>query len=95
MLKLQEFASTQPGTTECNTCIGNYPCEQSSSIHNSRLKKNNLTNLHRTAIFIDYVLTFRNIINIKITVERIHKRLPDCHPIHSVNGSHFMWLNKF
>ena len=32
---------------------------------------------------------------IKTTVEGTHKRLPDCHPIRSVNESHFMWLNKF
>ena len=27
------------------------------------------------------------------TVEGVHKRLPDCHPIGSVHDSHFMWLN--
>ena len=26
----------------------------------------------------------------KATAEGVHKRLPDCHPIRSVNDSHFM-----
>ena len=42
-----------------------------------------LSNWQGTALFIDYILKFWNIFNVKTTVEGIHKRLPDCDPIRS------------
>ena len=38
---------------------------------------------------------FWNIFNVKTTVEGIHKRLPDCDPIRSINCHQMIWMAKF
>ena len=50
-------------------CCLHFPCQQSSSIKRSRSKNTNLTNSPGTVIIIDYVLTFWNLVNVKINVE--------------------------
>ena len=52
-------------------------------------------NWQGTALFIDYILKFWNIINVKTTVKGIHKRLPDCDPIRSINSHQMIWMAKF
>ena len=32
---------------------------------------------------------------VKTTVEGIHKRLPDCDPIRSINSHQMIWMAKF
>ena len=54
-----------------------------------------LSNWQGTALFIDYILKFWNIFNVKTTVEGIHKRLPDCDPIRSINSHQMIWMVKF
>ena len=54
-----------------------------------------LINWEGTAVFIDYILKFWHIFNVKTPVEGIHKRLPDCYPIRSVNDQQIIWLQKF
>ena len=54
-----------------------------------------LSNWQGTALFIDYILKFWNIFNVKTTVEGIHKRLPDCDPIRSINSHQMIWMAKF
>ena len=54
-----------------------------------------LSNWQGTALFIDYILKFWNIFSVKTTVEGIHKRLPDCDPIRSMNSHQMIWMAKF
>ena len=54
-----------------------------------------LTNYDGTAKFIDIIVKFWNIFNVKTTVEGIHKRLPDCYPIRSAEDPQIAWLIKF
>ena len=54
-----------------------------------------MSNWQGTALFIDYIIQFWNIFNVKITVEGILKRLPDCDPIRSVNSHQMIWMAKF
>ena len=58
--------------------------------HNETLSKWQVT-----ALFIDYILKFWNIFNVKTTVEGMHKRLPDCDPIRSINSHQMIWMTKF
>ena len=54
-----------------------------------------LSNYDGTAKFIDIIVKFWNIFNVKTTVEGIHKRLPDCYPIRSAEDPQIAWLIKF
>ena len=54
-----------------------------------------LSNCQCSALFIDCILKFWNIFNVKTTVEGIHKRLPDCDPIRSINSHQMIWFAKF
>ena len=54
-----------------------------------------LSNWQGTDLFIDYILKFWNIFDVKTTVEGIHKRLPDCDPIRSINSHQMIWMVKF
>ena len=58
--------------------------------HNATLSK-----WKGTALSIDYILKFWNIFNVKTTVQGIHKRLPDCDLIRSINSHQRIWMAKF
>ena len=70
--------------------VNNPAALRTSGPHNETL-----SNWQGTALFIDYILQFWNIFNVKTTVEGIHRMLPDCDPIRSINSHQMIWMAKF